>query len=107
MRFCISEKARLMCRQSLEGGKTMKQAKKIAAACLGLATLLAQPALAAGTNGNSAGTAQNAAARAGGKGDANAKQHCRNVTLDSGTRVSRKVCRTRAAWAEEGVELKK
>jgi hypothetical protein len=33
------------------------------------------------------------------------KKYCANITPDTGTRMSRRVCKTKAEWSEEGVEL--
>lgn len=66
---------------------------------------LAQPASA---NDGAAGAAATAsAAEAGSTAAARAapKKYCANITPDTGTRMSRRVCKTKAEWSEEGVEL--
>jgi hypothetical protein len=84
-------------------GKFMKIAAFGLPACAMLA--LAQPANAAE---EPAGSAVKAAQASGGKAKAKAagpKRHCLKVVLDTGTRIVREECRTRAEWAEQGVEL--
>ena len=64
---------------------------------------LAQPVSAA--DGAAAAGPSAAEARGTAAAAAPAKKYCANITPDTGSRMSRKVCKTKAEWSEEGVEL--
>jgi hypothetical protein len=66
---------------------------------------LAQPASAKDAAGGVAATASAAEARSTAAAQTAPKKYCADITPDTGTRVSRRVCRTKAEWSEEGVEL--
>lgn len=67
---------------------------------------LAQPA-----NANGGSAAAGAVAASAGEANATqaapaaAKRYCVNITPETGTRMSRRVCRTKAEWADEGIEV--
>ena len=70
-------------------------------ACAMLA--FAQPASAA--EGAFAAAANAASPAAVQENASAAKRVCINVVPDTGSRMARRVCRTKAEWAEEGVDL--
>lgn len=83
----------------------MKFTTKIATTFLSVLTLSAQPALAVDENSNLVAV-QKQAAREKAKVNSTTKEYCANVRLDTGSRVGKKVCRTKSEWAAQGVELK-
>lgn len=81
--------------------KLLKIAAFAVPACAMLA--LAQPASAADSAtaaAASAASSANVKAKASGT-----KKVCINLTPDTGSRMTRRVCRTKAEWSHEGIDL--
>jgi hypothetical protein len=84
--------------------KLLKIAALAVPACATLA--LAQPAFAAGGSAGASTAAVTAATSASGLAKAaQAKRICINVVPDTGSRMARRMCKTKAEWADEGVDL--
>ena len=66
---------------------------------------LAQPASASYGTASAAAAATTAANAANAAAQAGPKKYCANIIPDTGSRMSRKVCKTKSEWAEEGVEI--
>jgi hypothetical protein len=82
----------------------MTKLLKIAAIALPTCAMLALAQPAGATNGASA--ASSAASPAGAPAKASEpKRVCINLTPDTGSRVTRRMCKTKAEWADEGVHL--
>ena len=82
--------------------KLLKIAAFAVPACAMLA--LAQPASAA--DGASAAAAAGAASAANAQARVReTKKVCINVIPDTGSRMARRMCKTKAEWADEGVDL--
>jgi hypothetical protein len=84
-------------------GKFTKIAALGMSACAMLA--LAHPASAAEGPAASGAKAVEAASENTNAKKAAAKKYCMRVSLDTGTRISTRECRTKAEWAEYGVEM--
>ncbi len=90
------------------GSETMTKLLKTAAFAVPAfaALTLAQPALATQGSTSAATAALTAASSAPPQQKAvEAKRYCMNVIPDTGSRVTRRMCRTKAEWADEGVDL--
>ena len=84
--------------------KLLKIAAFIVPACATLA--LAQPAFATdGSTGGGSAAVAAAASASGQAKDAQAKKYCLNVIPDTASRVARRVCKTKAEWADEDIDL--
>jgi hypothetical protein len=81
--------------------KLLKSAAFAVPACAMLA--LAQPAGAA--DGAAAAAAAGAATASVEAKASGTKKVCINVVPDTGSRMARRMCKTRADWADEGVDL--
>ncbi len=66
---------------------------------------LAQPAAAADEPAASAAKSAEAASEKADAKKAGAKKYCMRVSQDTGTRLSKEQCRTKAEWAEYDVEV--
>ena len=86
----------------------MTKLLKIAAFALPACALLAlsQPAPASDSSTAAAAAAISAGSSAGAQAKAaQATRHCLNLVLETGSRMTRRVCKTKAEWADEGVDL--
>lgn len=83
--------------------------KSVHIAALGLAAFgtaaMASPDSVGGTAGNSASAAAGVSAAAAAPKAAQPKKYCANVIPDTGSRMSKRHCKTKAEWAEEGVDI--
>ena len=83
----------------------MKNVSKLATVCLAVFAVAATPALAAGDANNVTATVAASPAEIASKARSANKKYCVNVMPDTSTRVARKVCRTKADWAAEDVDV--
>jgi hypothetical protein len=84
--------------------KLLKIAAFAVPACAMLA--LAQPAGAAGGAPAAAAASSTAGSTSGTQAKATGtKKVCINVVMDTGSRMTRRMCKTKAEWADEGVDL--
>ena len=84
--------------------KLLKIAAFAVPACAMLA--LAQPATAAdGVTSAATATATAGSAASGEAKPSGAKKYCINVIPDTGSRMARRTCKTKAEWADEGLDL--
>ena len=67
---------------------------------------LAQPAHASDGAAGAADTVSAAAEGSRAAARAAPKKYCANIIPDTGTRLSRRVCRTRQEWSDEGAEIR-
>ena len=66
----------------------------------------AQPASASDGSAGAAAASAGAAMSAKASAQAAPKKICATMVPDTASRMARKVCKTKAEWAEEGVELR-
>ena len=84
--------------------KLLKIAGYTVATCATIA--LAQPATAAeGVTAAATAAATADSAASGETKPAGAKKYCINVIPDTGSRMARRMCKTKAEWADEGLYL--
>jgi hypothetical protein len=82
----------------------MKNTAKIAAMALS-AFAVALPAHAAADTSAAAKVSAPSPEGGGAAKAAEPRKHCINYTPDTASRVSKRECKTKAEWAEEGVEI--
>jgi hypothetical protein len=82
----------------------MKNIARIAAMAL-TAFAVALPAHASADTSAAAKVAASSAEGGGAAKSAESRKHCINITPDTASRMSKRQCKTKAEWAEEGVEF--
>jgi hypothetical protein len=82
----------------------MKNTVKFAAMALS-AFVVALPAQASAFVSAAAKASASSAEGGGAAKAAESKKYCLNVTPDTATRMSKRQCKTKAEWADQGVEL--
>ncbi len=74
------------------------------ASFVGAIAIAGAPASASAGSAVSAKPAPAPAARPAAKAAAEAR-YCGNIIFDTGTRIARRLCKTKAEWLDQGVEL--
>jgi hypothetical protein len=83
----------------------MKTVSMVAAICASIFVVAAHPALASDKVSNSTASVGQEQGSSAAKGRDDKKKYCANVVPDTGSRMAKKVCRTKSEWSEEGVEV--
>ncbi len=79
---------------------------KIAALGMSAFATIAATTPSGGVGAGSSAVASSAAVARGGQGTgADTKKYCRMMEPISGSRVGKRACKTKAEWAEEGIQI--